>query len=695
MIAGVTTDKKGVPILTGKKLSESNYKPPKCVEDLFARVQQDYLNAFALQNKPMNEFDQLSLLQRANLDQQTFGAFVGATFLSATQSWRWRGRKNTARNKIIGLLAHLLSAMLFPYVYAYDEDNKEAKMEAKVMRLLIEHHLKKAGYEHKYLFMLLSALVQPAGFVEVEYVEAFQKVKMMKDGKATIKEVVDTLLTGIGMHLVPLDSLLLADFYIYDLQSQPYIARVRRISYDEAQKIYKGKYIIDGEDQFTYVKPGMTNVFINGAQNNQTIFSVPWNQGDENMVQEVTMFYRGEDLEVTFINGVFMGKYDSSAEDGNIYMLNPFKHRRISVIEDEFVTIPVYPFGKIGFEPIDPNGRFAYYKSAANKEYWDDASFNRAYQLLQDGTFLDVIKPIFGSGVASINSDSLVPGNFIGLPQGAQIMPYSLGPNLGAALNLLKQNDNDMSLSTQDNQQSGMATAGVTATAAIQANTNAKIILSVFSAMIANMVKQIGELTMDDILLHTVTGQFEVEAGSLAPKYNAIKMQQKEGGQNVNKIIQFKTEMMNENFTADKADELEWKLFVENGGLKTNTHVYYVNPYNFAKVQFNLEVDPTTIVSRAMGTDQQRKMQAFQLLTSATVAPYIDMETVVDKFILDEFVDGDPDQFKRKPTSMIPPGAPGSPENPDASGPAPENSPGVGRGSSTQFQSALQKIIPR
>ena len=186
MIAGVTTDKKGVPILTGKKLSESNYKPPKCVEDLFARVQHDYLNAFALQNKPMNEFDQLSLLQRANLDQQTFGAFVGATFLSATQSWRWRGRKNTARNKIIGLLAHLLSAMLFPYVYAYDEDNKEAKMEAKVMRLLIEHHLKKAGYEHKYLFMLLSALVQPAGFVEVEYVEAFQKVKMMKDGKADV-----------------------------------------------------------------------------------------------------------------------------------------------------------------------------------------------------------------------------------------------------------------------------------------------------------------------------------------------------------------------------------------------------------------------------------------------------------------------------------------------------------------------------
>lgn len=690
MIAGVTTDEKtGEPLLDGVKLEASTYNPPKCIKDLLSRVQADYLNAFALQNRPFNEFDQLSLLQRANLDQQTFGAFVGATFLPSTQSWRWRGRKNTARNKIIGLLAHLISAMLFPYVYAYDEDNKEAKMEAKVMRMLIEHHLKKAGYEHKYLFMLLSALVQPAGFVEIEYVEAFQKVKVKKGDKFEIKEVVDNFLTGIGMHLVPLDSMLLADFYTYELQNQPYIARVRRISYDEAQKIYKGKYIIEGKDQFDYVKPGMINVFVNGSQTNQTIYSVPWNQGDINMVQEVTMYYRGEDLEVTFVNGVFMGEY----QNDDVYLCNPFKHRRVSVIEDEFVTIPIYPFAKIGFEPIDPNGRFAYYKSAAFKEYWDDASFNRAYQLLQDGTFLDVIKPIFGSGVASLNSDTMVPGNFIGLPQGAQIMPYSLGPNLGAALNLLKQNDNDMSLSTQDNQQSGIATAGVTATAAIQANTNAKIILSVFSAMIANMVKQIGELTMDDILLHTTIGQFDVEAGELAPKYNAIKMQTKEGGKNINKIIEFKPEMMNENFGQKEAEDLEWKLFVENGGMKANTHVYYVNPYNFAKTQFNLYVDPTTIVSRAMGTDQQRKMQAFQLLTSPAVAPFIDMESVVDKFILDEYTDGDPDQFKRK-------GNPGMIPGQAMSGvPAPEqnleNSPGVGRGSGTQFQSALQKLTPQ
>ena len=57
----------------------------------------------------------MSLLDRMRLDQQTFAAFVGATYMPKHKQWRWRGRKNTARNKIIGILAHLLAAMLFPY----------------------------------------------------------------------------------------------------------------------------------------------------------------------------------------------------------------------------------------------------------------------------------------------------------------------------------------------------------------------------------------------------------------------------------------------------------------------------------------------------------------------------------------------------------------------------------------------------
>ena len=125
-----------------------------------------------------------------------------------------------------------------------------------------------------------------------------------------------------------------------------------------------------------------------------------------------------------------MGNYEDP------YNSNPFNHRRMSLIGDEWKSIPIYPFAKSGFEPLDPAGRFYYYKSAAFKEFWDDASQNRMYQLAQDGTYLDVIKPLFMSGVAKIDQTVMVPGATIGMPLGSSVTPYALSPNLAAALNM-------------------------------------------------------------------------------------------------------------------------------------------------------------------------------------------------------------------------------------------------------------------
>lgn len=645
----ITSSETGEPMLNGKNLAQSPYQPPEEVKKLFAQVQTDYLANYSLQNRPFNEFDQLSLLQRTNLDQQTFGAFVGATFLPSTQSWRWKGRKNTARNKIIGILAHVISGMLYPFVYAYNEDNKEDEMTARVMRILIENHLKKADYEMKFLFMILSALVNPAVFVEVEYVEAMQRIKTkLKDGTYKVEQAVDELLSGIGLNIVPVDQLLLADFFTFDIQRQPNIMRVRRISYDEARKIYAGKYFIDGKDQFDFVEPGKTKILPSG-QTKQIVYDVDWTTADENMVQEITAYYRGEDLEVTFVGGVFMGNHK------DIYNSNCFKHRRLSMIGNEYKTIPIYPFAKSGFEPLDPNGRFAYYKSAAFKEFWDDASLNRMYQLAQDGTFLDVIKPIFGSGVASLNADAMVPGNFIGMPAGASVTPYQLSPNVNAALALMRQNSDDLSLSTQDALQSGVAEKGVTATASIKAEQNAKVIMNVFSTMVADLVGQIGELVMDDVIAHTTVGEIDATVPeSLRINYRTIRLQGKEGGKNVTNIVNFDTGMMND-LTPEKANELEWDLFEKNGGMEAKTYEYKVNPYKFARCQFSMYVDPQIIISKSLGTDQLRKERAFQMLADPRVQPYIDMEAVVDKFILEEYSDGDPDKFKAKgqPNEML------------------------------------------
>lgn len=625
------------PLLT-KKMSA-----PDDVKRLWEHVRQDYFTAYALQNRPFQEFDQLSLLQRMNLDQQTWGAYVGANYSPTDQSWRWQGRKNTARNKIIGILAHVVSAMLYPFVYAYNEDNKEDELTARVMRILIENHLKKTKYEDKFLYMMCSALVNPAVFTQVECIEALQKIKYKKDGKWVIEEVIDEVLSGIHLNLVPVDQMMLGDFYTPDIQNQPYIIKVRRISYDEAKKIYKGKYTWKGQDVFDSVMKGDMTQAVGAGRDLQTIYNIDWTLADQNFVQEITAYYKGEDLEVTFVGGVLMGEYD------DVYNTNPFKKRRLTTNKKgEYVTMPVYPFAKTGYEPIDPNRRFAYYKSAAFKEFWDDASLNRAFQLAQDSSYLGAFPPSMITGVTGpIDSSIMVPGYTFGAPKDAALTPAFQQRNMPSLQFLMQQNTDDMSLSTQDALQSGQAERGVTATASLKAEQNAKIMMTAFSRMISNLVSDIGQLYVDDVLLHTTQGEVDATVPEgIRVKYNTIRLQTKEEGKDMNNVINFDPNMSLPTFDDRKAEDLEWKIYNENGKDSPHTYSYVVDPYKFAKAQFTVYVDPNVIVSRSLGTDQLRKERLLNYALNPAISPFLNVKEVVDKLVIDELAEGDPDKYR-------------------------------------------------
>jgi hypothetical protein len=631
---------------TDRSISEPMFNKkldaPQDVRKLWEQVRQDYFQCYALQNRPFQEFDMLSLLQRMNLDQQTWGAFVGANYSPSDQTWRWQGRKNTARNKIIGILAHVVSAMLYPFVNAYDEDNEEDELTARVMRILIEDHLKKTKYEDKFLYMMCSALVNPAVFAQVECVEALQKIKYKKDGKWMTDEVIDEVLSGIHLNLVPVDQMMLADFYTADIQNQPHIIRVRRMSYVEARAVYGGKCFYKGQDVFDFVRKGDMTQTVGAGRDNQTIYNIDWTLADQEFVQIITAYYKSEDIELTFIGGVLIGNYE------DVYNSNPFKKRRLTTNKKgEYVTMPVYPFAKTGFEPIDPNRRFAYYKSAAHKEFWDDASLNRAYQLAQDSSYLGAFPPSMITGVTNIESSIMVPGYTFGAPKDASLTPAFEQRNMPSLQFLMQQNADDMSLSTQDALQSGQAVKGVTATASLKAEQNAKIIMTVFARMICNLVEDIGKLYIDDVLLHTTQGEVDATVPeNLRMKFRTFNHKTKEEGKEVNNIIRFDENMSLPTFNKDKATDLEWKLYDKNGKDEAHTYEYIVDPFKFAKASFTLRVDPDVVISRSLGTDTLRKERLLQYAINPAIAPYINVKEVVGKLVIDELAEGDPDKFR-------------------------------------------------
>ena len=648
MIAGeVTREKDGTPIMGGKKLSASAYSPSKDVLDLFSKVQDDYTVAYSLQHRPFNEFDGLSLLERTRRDQETFAAFVGAEYVPAQKKWRWRGRKNTSRNRIIGILAHMLSAMLFPFVRAVNDQNEEDKDAARVMQILIEDHLRKAGYEQKFLYLVIAALVNPAVFVGVEYVEAVQRIKQrMEDGSIKVLDAIDEFLSGMQLNILPIDEILLGDFYTFELQRQPYIIRVRRIPWDEARKVY------GSHKDFKFVEAGKTRIVLTG-QENQTLFDIDWTEADRDYVQEITAFYRSEDLQVTFVGGVFMGN------ETDIYNSNPFEHRRMTLLGDEWLTIPVYPFAKSGFEPLDVTGRFAYYKSAAFKSYWDDASINKAYQLLQDGMYLSVFPPNFISGVSKVDGTVIAPGASIALPKDAAVSPYQLGSNLAEAMNVLNENKDDLAESTQDQTQGGVVEPNVTLGATQIAERNAKLILGVFGLMLSNLVEQVGALAMDCVIQYSTVPQLDTDVPEQLT-YKTFLAKGQEQGKNITHRVVFSSDWMGMPMSKEEKLEKEWDLYNSTGDTnesreKSDQRLWTVNPYQFARMTYSMFVDSDKIVSRSMGTDQQRKMLAFQMMSNPVVAPYVDMKNVVNDFVIEPFSDGDPDRYTnhQDPTQMM------------------------------------------
>ena len=645
MVGNIICDKEGNPLNNGgQKLSAPSFQPPIEVRKFFGHFQRDYLTAWLLQRKPLDEFDGYSLLDRTKLDQETFGAFVGVEFLPVHKRWKWKGRKNTARNKLIGILAHLIAGMLFPFVYAQNERDEEDKMTARVMGIMVEEHLRKAGYEIKFLYLTLSALVNPAIFASVEYVESLQKIKQqLKTGEIKIIEAVDDMLSGTMLHILPIDELLLGDFYSGTgvIHTQPFIFRQRRISYDYAKSIHAKKYFENGKDLFDYVEAGKTR-WMSGDENN-TLFDVEWSEADGNFVQEVTGYWRSEDLEVVFVGGIPMCNYK------NIYNSNPFSHRRMVLQKNEWLNVPVYPFAMSGFEPIDPNGRFVYFKSGAFKEYWEDKKLNEIDRLLVDGVKLDVMKPIFASGLAKFDSTVMVPGATVAMPLNAKIDAYSLGSNLTAAYKVIMDANQDLSESTQDKVMQGSTQPGITATQTVVAQRQARIFLGVFGLMIANLVKQIGELAMDCVIQYGTVGELDaLLPESLRMKYKVFLAKGKDKGKNVTNRIVFSDRYMGKNLSKKEASEREWELFEQAGGENTDQRIYEVNPYRFARTRYSMFVDADKIVARSMGTDRQEKELAFERLTDPRVMPFTDPEAVANDFVIEEYADGDPDRYKAK-----------------------------------------------
>ena len=656
MIGQIITDESGNPdpkVYT--KLSPSSYHPTGDVLKLWQGIQKDYQIAYLMQHRPFKEFDGVSLLERAKRDQETFAAYVGAEWVPEHKRWKWRGRKNTSRNKLIGICARMLAGMLYPTVHAQNEMNDDDKLTADVMRIRIENHLRHARYETQFLFMIMSALVNPAVFVQVEWVEMMQKIK----NGGEIEMVLNEALSGLALNILPIDEIMLPDFYSgtgnLNLNC---LLRVRRIPYDVARAKWAGKYYtkgLDGNqtDLFDFVQAGMTRIFITGNEN-QELFDIEWTEADKGYVQEITAYYLYEDLEVVCVGGVLM------VNEEDVYNTNPYSHRRMTLTKDGWKSIPVQCIAMSGFEPLDPTGRFAYYKSGAFKEFWDDKALNQMHRYAHDATALETIKPTILSGVAKVDQTMMVPGGVFGIPSGGSVSQYSLGPNLKATWDAIAQYDKDMADSTTVNPVPNPGQSGVSATQTNVATAQAKLFMSIFALLVADLIKKVGELVVDCEVNYAMNGEIDEKIpGHLNLKERMHTHKGKDSGRNMTHKIIFTSKHMGKKYTDKQLEDKQWELYNKSGKTPTErfnstTRTYEVNPLQYARTVYQVYMDADQIVDKSLGATQQRKVTAFNILKDPAIAPFTDQAEVADAMI-EEFgteLTNDANKLKKKETGQ-------------------------------------------
>lgn len=624
MIGTIELDKKGNPLNT-----PSAYSPSQEVANLTAKIKQDYNIGYNNLHRPYEEFSHRNVIEEMSAGQKIFNSYVPPRSDDPDESWRAQTVRPLARNKMISIAAHVTANLIYPSLFAQNQDDEEDAMAAQVMSDILEWVQERADYDRVFLFSVISMLSNPAAILEVSYVKAVIKARSLAEQGAPIQEVLDELNSGIKLGLVPVDELMIANVREFYVQKQRFVIRRRYIDYDEAKSVH-GKH-----ENFVYVQPGVKAIY---SSDDGAFYDV---KDDDNptLVEEVTYYNRREDMEVTFLNGIYMGK--PTIED------NYIKHRRTVLLPDgEVATIPVYKFAKSGYEPIDEM-RFFYYKSAASKLGPDQDLIDTLYNMVIDGTFLSVMPPVNVFGSEEQDASVVYPGAVNYFSQEAKTEVMDIGRNINAGMNTLQMVEQSMAQSSQDDTRMGIAAGGTqTAFEISRMEQNAAVQLGLFGKMIGFLVRDLSELIIDDIIMHLTVAQMnEITGGEVSMKFNSFLIKEKsEKGDKTKKKIEFTDEIMGDVDVKKKQLEL---LKRETD----KTRIVLVNPYQFARMKYLVSVNADAVIGKSKYTQKTLNLEAYDRMIQN---PMIDQQAVTRDFLVETFAEGETEKYMAKQPMQTP-----------------------------------------
>jgi hypothetical protein len=642
----------------------SEYAPTQAEKDRLSIILDSFRWGDIIMRKPRREFNDLSTLTRMMVDQMAFNNYqpnnAQAPEGDLINSWKSHALKPVARNKVISVAAHITAKLLFPKVFAYNEQSELQHDTATVMRELIEFASNQNDYGKHTLSAVINACVNPASFIHVEYANAYRTVKKEKgsDGKWKEEQIIDEDNSGFRLTQVPCDELYVANFYEPDIQRQNYLIWRRVQGYDiMAAKYGKSK-------NFKYVKAGYQLLY-NDA--NSTFYEVYDSNLRSSLCEEIIFYSKPLDLQIAVVNGVMMDDPDQP---------NPRLDK-------------AYPFIAFGYEPFD-EGRSIYHKSLIFKMQPDADIVNILYQLIIDGTYLSVMPPMLIAGEQSIDSDVIIPGLVTTtFDSNASIVPIRAAQDIAVGQSLL--NEVEKSLSETSIQELDFSHKQTAFAMNSQLNQQ-QILLGPFTEAIKSYVRQYGKLIKSDILQYLTIADVNriLDDGELV--YKTII----NSGKGKTKKIKFDASLPDKELSDDEQLDSSFNVLEEQGGHKSNVELYKVNPKLFNDSKFEIMVNPDVL--NPMSDDLERAMglEIFdKAIEGAQAGVAVDLNEIFKDFVLENYPKSnlDPDKYIKDQQQQIA-GLPQPQQQPQQPGQPQQPQPGANQNMTNPAQtSPMQKII--
>ena len=534
---------------------------------------------------PRVEFNDLSLVGRDQYDQMSFNTYQpnnGDAWEGSPQTaWRSRALRPVVRNKCMSIAAHATARLIFPKIFAFNEESDEQQEAAQVMEDLMEWSGDQSNYAYTALMRVITAMASPASIGYTEYGEVMRTVKTEKgpDGKWQEKRIRDEAYPCFIDEVVPVTQLYIQNFFEPDIQKQGWLIWRKVYSYSEAQNKYSGVY-----ENFKYVRPGVQTIYDDA---NRTFYYVY----DPNMrsedVEEIVYWNKNLDLKITMVNRVMLTPHDNP---------NPRQDK-------------LYPFDKFGYEPI--HNRFFYYKSLAFKLQQDANVVNTLYQMVIDGTYLSIFKPMINRGGEIITADVIVPGAVTTFSDAdANLEAINVGADLKSGLETLSVVENSINESSQEPLQSGQDNnpGGTTAYEISRLEANANTVLGLFLQMIAKHVKDFGKLRLGDILQYlTIPEVMEIEGGDMDLVYKTFFLKGTDSS-GKNKKIEFDKQMPDE---MDEDEYMDASYGIAAKEEDADMEIAKVNPGLFRNLKYMVTISPDVLTPRSSELERAYALEDF------------------------------------------------------------------------------------